>query len=187
MVVGVGTHGFAVPCEILSRILPATYIYCGANIVARGYTPSTGLAKAPWSWNITCTSTAVGTATLTSVFTLPTAHETMSNWPITPAAHDIHATVVVTSPTIIAEGVPIMWESTDTDVQSWFDSRKALSSSLDATSEVHDSTTQKIPQTTLAPSTGSSQADKAIYLTKSGLIWMGIGAYLVAIISAILH
>lgn len=67
-----------------------------------------------------CTLTEAGVATLMSVWIPPTGHETATVWPISHRSGDV-GSLVVTKPNVTARGIPIMWESTDTVVQSWFD------------------------------------------------------------------
>jgi hypothetical protein len=53
-------------------------------------------------------------------------------WPPVPPSGIVSA-AVVTNPTVAAVGIPIFWESTDTEVQSWFDQFQG-SGSLSTTS-----------------------------------------------------
>lgn len=81
-----------------------------------------------------------------------------SIWPITPPTGDVKSTVVVTKPIVIAEGIPIMWESTDVQVQSWFD-RYQATSSLSTTDPIPTiSTTDPSPSRALGPGRGSSSS-----------------------------
>jgi hypothetical protein len=79
-----------------------------------------------WGLSTVCVSTAPGPATLTNVWPVSWVSanldfDTYSFWPPTLPSGIILPTTVITKPTVIAEAIPIMWESTDTLVQSWFD------------------------------------------------------------------
>lgn len=85
-------------------------------------------------------------------------------WPISPPTGIIESAVVITNPTVVAEGIPIMWESTDTQVQSWFDRRQG-SGSLSTTGSVPTplttapSPTQSV--TTPTPTSTNTQTSRA--------------------------
>ncbi|KAH8589172.1 hypothetical protein B0O99DRAFT_676888 [Bisporella sp. PMI_857] len=84
-----------------------------------GYTPSAYM-YCGWQNTATCTSMAIGTATLTNVLPwLTTGSETFPN--SIPTGEVVTKTVITESIlTVMAVGIPIMWESTDTEVASWF-------------------------------------------------------------------
>lgn len=62
----------------------------------------------------------------------------------------------MTRPTVIAEGVTIMWESTDTEVQSWFDHYQGSGSLSMAGSISTPLTTSPPPTQSVATSIATS-------------------------------
>jgi hypothetical protein len=76
-------------------------------------------------WATVCVSSAAGPATLTNVWPASWVFAngdfvSSSIWPVSPPSGFVQSATVITNPTVFAEGIPIMWESTDTQVQSWF-------------------------------------------------------------------
>lgn len=85
----------------------------------RSYVPSPDVTNALFTMTFACASTAPNLATLTSIWSAPREGTV---WPTTVPTGDVTPTVVLTEPTVMALGIPIMWQSTDVEVVSWFNS-----------------------------------------------------------------
>ncbi|KAH8660309.1 hypothetical protein BX600DRAFT_467539 [Xylariales sp. PMI_506] len=129
-----------------------------------GYSINAALTDVDWLTNNLCISTAPGAATLTNVWPISWVSEagdfaSLSTWPISPPSGIVESTVVITNPTVIAEAIPVMWQSTDTQVQSWFDSHQA-SGSLSVTDSGGSSATAS-PSPTQSATTASATSTQS--------------------------
>ncbi|KAH8807929.1 hypothetical protein F5884DRAFT_790511 [Xylogone sp. PMI_703] len=98
------------------------------------YTPSPHVSNALFTATFACVSTAPSLATLTSVWSAPHGDSIGDTvWPTTVPTAAVTPTVVLTKPTVMAIGIPIMWQSTDLEAVSWFDNFQSSSSPLTTT------------------------------------------------------
>lgn len=72
-------------------------------------------------WATVCVSSAAGPEMLTSVWPVSWVlangdFGSSSIWPVSPPSGIIPSATVISNPTVFAEGIPVMWESTDTQV-----------------------------------------------------------------------
>lgn len=92
-------------------------------LTVRGYTPSPDVTNALFTTNFACASVAPGPATLTNIWSAPHGDSaTDTVWPITVPTGAVTPSAVLTKPTVMALGIPVLWESTDSEAVSWFNS-----------------------------------------------------------------
>lgn len=140
-----------------------------ANSWTRGYSQATAIRSNGWIASTNCVSTAAGPRTLTSVWPaswVSAAEDfaSVSTWPIIPPSGIIQPSVVINDPTVMAEGISIMWESTDTQIQSWFNHYGGSGS---------PKTTESVPThlTTAAPSPTQSVTTPTATNVQSSRAW----------------
>lgn len=79
------------------------------------------MTNALFTTNFACASVAPGPATLTNIWSGPHGDSTTDTvWPITVPTGAVTPSAVLTKPTVMALGIPVLWESTDSEVVSWF-------------------------------------------------------------------
>lgn len=146
-------------------------------LTIRGYTPSPDLTNALFTTTFACASVAPGLATLTNIWSAPHGDSrTDTVWPITVPTGAVTPTAVLNKPTVSAMAIPIMWESTDSEVVSWFNNYQSSSSPAITTSLLSHSTTTSTPFTT---STVLSSANSTT-TKSSGATSLGTGARLMS-------
>jgi len=123
----------------------------------------------PWSFTRTCVSSAPGAAALTNLWPDPSsAVETSRQHSGPPAPENILSTTVVTKPTVSAQGIVIMWESTDTGVQSWFESVRASTGSRPTNPTASGTTTTPAPTLQTAMTAPSTQNHAVVSTRRTG-------------------
>lgn len=126
-----------------------------------------------------CASVAPGYATLTSIWSAPHGDFwTDTVWPITVSTGAVTPTAVLNKPTVMAVAIPIMWEETDSEVVSWFNSHQSSSGSVTTASLPSHSTTTSVPSTTsISPGYTKSAIAKS-----SEAVSVGTGAMVPAVV-----
>jgi hypothetical protein len=154
-------RGFAVHRK--PRLLFLNHNYWNRDLanITRNYSVPTSATSDVGLGQSICVTTAQGAAALTSVWPVSWVSangelQYSTTGPIIPPSGIMQSNVVINNPTVIAAGIPIMWESTDTLVQSWFDHYQSSGSFSTTSSNPNYLTTSPPPTQSVAKSTATN-------------------------------